>query len=78
MSEPQPPSARAISEEDKSTGYIPGDDDWTRWRNLFAALTGKMSHEGLEQFRIARDIQNEEADCKRCEDSRDYLLKYSE
>lgn len=60
------------------TGYIPGDDTWTQWRNIFSILAGKMTDEGKEQFRIARDIRNEAADCKRCEDQRDYLLQYSE
>ncbi|RHZ58467.1 mitochondrial inner membrane protease ATP23 [Aspergillus thermomutatus] len=36
-----------------------------------------MTDEGKEQFRTARDIRNEAADCKRCEDQRDYLLQYS-
>lgn len=34
--------------------------------------------EGQEQFRLAKDIRNEAADCKRCEDQRDYLLQFSE
>ncbi|PYH41877.1 mitochondrial inner membrane protease ATP23 [Aspergillus saccharolyticus JOP 1030-1] len=58
-------------------GFIPGDDTWTQWRNIFAILTGKMTDEGKEQFRIARDVRNETVDCKRCEDQRDYLLEFS-
>nr|Q4X261.2 RecName: Full=Mitochondrial inner membrane protease atp23 [Aspergillus fumigatus Af293] len=76
MSDSQPcstPSTRGKSD----SGYIPGDDTWTQWRNIFAILTGQMTDEGKEQFRIARDIRNEAADCKRCEDQRDYLLQYS-
>ena len=61
----------------KLTGYIPGDDAWTRWRNWFSILAGKMDQEGLEQYVCARDIRMEEADCKRCEKQRDYLLQYS-
>ncbi|EAL93054.1 mitochondrial inner membrane protease ATP23 [Aspergillus fumigatus Af293] len=75
MSDSQPcstPSTRGKSD----SGYIPGDDTWTQWRNIFAILTGQMTDEGKEQFRIARDIRNEAADCKRCEDQRDYLLQY--
>lgn len=37
-----------------------------------------MTPEGQEQFRLAKDIRNEAADCKRCEDQRDYLLQFSE
>lgn len=36
-----------------------------------------MSPDGIEQFRVARDIRNEAADCKRCDDQRDFLLQYS-
>ncbi|KAL1976452.1 hypothetical protein VTN31DRAFT_2734 [Thermomyces dupontii] len=59
------------------TGYLPGDDAWTHYRNVFRILTGRMTEEGKEQFRIARDIRMEEKDCKRCEKQRDYLLQYS-
>lgn len=62
----------------QDTGYIPGDDTWTQWRNIFSILAGRMTDEGKEQFRVARDIRNEVADCKRCEDQRDYLLQFSE
>ncbi|KAL1958094.1 hypothetical protein VTO42DRAFT_5134 [Malbranchea cinnamomea] len=61
----------------KDTGYTPGDDFVTQCRNLFSYLSGKMTEEGKEQWRIARDIQNEAEDCKRCEKQRDYLLQYS-
>lgn len=37
-----------------------------------------MSLEGQHQYRRARDDRMEKKDCKRCEDSRDYLLAYSE
>lgn len=69
-----------MSDSDRSTGdtgYIAGDDSWTQWRNIFAILTGNMTAEGIDKFRVARDIRNEAADCKRCEDQRDYLLQYS-
>jgi inner membrane protease ATP23 len=59
------------------TGYTPGDDFSTQWRNIFSILTGRMTPEGQEQFRLAKDIRNEAADCKRCEDQRDYLLQFS-
>lgn len=62
----------------KDTGYTPGDDFSTQWRNIFSILTGRMTPEGQEQFRLAKDIRNEAADCKRCEDQRDYLLQFSE
>lgn len=61
----------------KDTGFTPGDDTWTQMKNMFSILTGNMTEEGKEQFLLARDIRNEESDCKRCEDQRDYLIKYS-
>lgn len=63
--------------ESKDTGFIPGDDGWTRWRNTFTLLTGGMSPEGKQQYRKARDDHNEETDIARCEKYRDYLLSYS-
>ena len=78
MSESQSTGATAPSTEKADTGFVPGDDTWTQFRNIYSILTGKMSPEGIEQFRVARDIRNETADCKRCEDQRDYLLQYSE
>lgn len=66
------------NETSKNSGFIPGDDTWTQWRNIFAILTDRMTDEGKEQFRIARDTRNEAGDCKRCEDQRDYLLQFSE
>ena len=62
----------------KDTGYVPGDDRLTRWRNWFSFLTGNMSEQGKELYWIARDQRMEMADCKRCETQRDYLLQHSE
>lgn len=78
MSDSQSPGATASSNGKPDTGFIPGDDTWAQFRNIYRILTGKMSSEGIEQFRVARDIRNETADCKRCDEQRDYLLQYSE
>ncbi|KAI9702506.1 MAG: Mitochondrial inner membrane protease atp23 [Candelina mexicana] len=59
------------------TGYYPGGDSWSRWRNIFGILSGHMTDEGKQQYKLAKDIQNEAADVKRCEKYRDYLFKYS-
>ena len=61
----------------EKTGYTPGEDSTTRWRNWFSLLMGQMTDEGKEQYRYDRDTRFEEEDCKRCEKHRDYLLKYS-
>jgi inner membrane protease ATP23 len=78
MAGSQPSGVNPTPEPSKDTGYVPSDDAWTQWRNIFSILSGKMTDEGKEQYRLARDIRNEAADCKRCEDQRDYLLQYSE
>lgn len=86
---PPPPSTSSSSSSTQSpqqttttptttdTGYIPGNDAWTRWRNTFALLTGQLTDEGRAQYRHDRDTLYEEQDCRRCEKDRDYLLKYS-
>ena len=68
---------KSLSPESKETGFTSGDDGYTRWSNWFSLLTGKLTAEGKEQYRIARDDRMEDADCKRCEKQRDYLLQYS-
>lgn len=78
MSNQQASGTQPPQESSKDTGFIPGEDAWTQCRNVFAILTGKMTDAGKEQFRLAKDIRNEAVDCKRCEDQRDFLLKYSE
>ncbi|KAL3488447.1 peptidase M76 family-domain-containing protein [Aspergillus germanicus] len=78
MSDSQSPSGPTPTPENKSdTGFQPGDDTFTHWRNIFAILMGRMTDEGKEQFRVARDLRNETEDCKRCETQRDYLFQYS-
>ncbi|KAF2455122.1 mitochondrial inner membrane protease atp23 [Lineolata rhizophorae] len=47
------------------------------WRKYFELITGQASKEDISKYRMARDILNEERDCKRCEADRDWLLQYS-
>ena len=63
--------------ESKDTGFAPGDDGWTRWRNTFALMMGRLSPEGEKQYLKARDDRMEETDCKNCEKWRDHCLSYS-
>jgi hypothetical protein len=77
MAESSSAGSDSGSQQSNGTGHLPGDDTWTRWRNIFSIMTGRMSDEGKEQYRVARDSRNEASDCQRCEDQRDYLLKYS-
>ena len=45
--------------------------------NYFRILSGQVTPEGQHHYREWRYRQNEARDCKRCEDARDYLLRYS-
>lgn len=65
------------TDQKNDTGYVPGDDLFTRCRNYFVGITGGMTEEGIKQYRIDRDIRNEDKDCRRCEEQRDYILQYS-
>ena len=71
-------ASRGASNADREhSGQVPGDESYTRWRSWFSLLTGRMNERDLEQYRRDRDTRMEEADCKRCETYRDYLLQYS-
>lgn len=62
---------------DADTGYTFTDDHWIRFRNTWKYFTGGLTAEGERQYQQGRDLRYEKADCKRCEDTRDYLLQYS-
>lgn len=78
MSESSSPSQSQAPSGLQDNGFTPGDGFFTQVKNILNIVTGRMTEEGKEQFRIARDDRNEEADIKRCEEQRDYLLNYSE
>lgn len=65
------------SVEPRDTGYSPGDDRATRWRNTFNLLLGRMTDEGRAQYKKGRDDRYEKQDCERCEKYRDYMFAYS-
>lgn len=75
MSDAAEPSKKP---DPKKKEYIPGDDGFTRWRNTFNLLLGRLSDEGVAQYIKKRDDRLEEEDCKRCENHRDWLLQYSQ
>lgn len=62
----------------KKAEYIPGDDGFTRWRNTFNLVLGRLSDEGVAQYLEKRDDRMQQHDCARCEKFRDSLLQYSE
>ena len=69
--EPSKPS------DPKDTGYTPGDDAGTRWRNTLNLLLGRLTDEGRAQYKKGRDDRFEKEDCERCEKYRDNRLKFS-
>lgn len=77
MSDAEPLKPSKLSES-KDTGYTPGNDLSTRWRNTLNLLLGRLTDEGLDQYRKDRDDRYEKQDCARCEKYRDNMLNYSE
>ncbi|CAK7239278.1 MAG: Mitochondrial inner membrane protease atp23 [Sporothrix thermara] len=65
---------RFLENDPKRTGFDP-ETSW--WMNYFRILSGQVTPEGQHHYREWRYRQNEARDCKRCEDARDYLLRYS-
>lgn len=70
------PSSSSISytNNPSETGYDPSEP---AWRKHFAALTGRMTNDGINYFREDLFIKNEAADVKRVEEYRDWLFTYS-
>jgi inner membrane protease ATP23 len=73
-SEPQPRESPSTPQNDPAiTGYEPSGG----WRNYFNILSNRMTDAGKHAFREDAYIRNEERDCKRCDEWKDYLFKYS-
>ncbi|EJT81419.1 metalloprotease ATP23 [Gaeumannomyces tritici R3-111a-1] len=56
------------------TGFDP-KTQW--WVNYFSILSGRMTREGQFHYREWREAENEERDCRRCEEYRDWLFRFS-
>jgi inner membrane protease ATP23 len=71
----EPPKTAPLNpaNDPAKTGYDPN----AKWSNIWNIITGKMSHEGKEEFREAAYIKNEARDCAKCDEWRDYCFKYS-
>ncbi|KAK7940920.1 peptidase M76- ATP23 [Apiospora aurea] len=63
-----------VKNDPARTGFDP-QTKW--WVNYFKILTGQMTPEGQFHYRESRTTANEAADCKRCEDWRDFALQHS-
>jgi inner membrane protease ATP23 len=53
------------------------DPSTSFWLNYFRSITGQMTPEGRFHFREHVYREQEEKDCRRCEDYRDWLLQFS-
>jgi inner membrane protease ATP23 len=53
------------------------DFSFYTWTTLFKSFIGTITPEERRAYLLAKDIKNEEKDCKRCEDQRDWLLQRS-
>ncbi|KAF5026639.1 hypothetical protein F66182_1265 [Fusarium sp. NRRL 66182] len=80
---PSPPAAapnssttasKPVVNDPARTGFNP-EMSW--WLNYTKMITGGMTQEGKFHFREWNDTINEESDCKRCEDYRDWVFTYS-
>jgi len=66
-------NANASTNDSARTGY----DPTAKWSNYWNILTGRMTAEGQHEFREAAYIRNEAADCKKCDEWRDWCFQYS-
>jgi inner membrane protease ATP23 len=79
---PAAPAAGGSSESSSSTtkpgsDFLPSDTLSARFRNFYRMAFGKMSPEGQKRYWEDADQRYSEFDCRRCEEQRDYLLKFS-
>lgn len=60
-----------------ASDFVPSDTYFGRFKNFYRMAIGTMSPEGQEAYWEDADRRYAKIDCKRCEDQRDYLLKFS-
>ncbi|KAI2639705.1 peptidase M76 family-domain-containing protein [Hypomontagnella submonticulosa] len=68
------PLPQLVQNDPARTGFDP-QTAW--WMNYFKLLTGSINREGAFHYREWRYRQNEEQDCKRCEEFRDWAFTHS-
>ncbi|KAI9826338.1 MAG: Mitochondrial inner membrane protease atp23 [Thelocarpon impressellum] len=69
--------ADSHSSKDADGGSRESQEDTYTWQNWFRILGGRMSEDGMQQFKLDKDARNEAVDCKRCDEWKEYLFKYS-
>jgi mitochondrial inner membrane protease ATP23 len=57
--------------------FLPSETLTNRFKNFYRMATGRMSSEGQKQYWEDADERYSRIDCARCEQHRDYLLRYS-
>lgn len=57
--------------------FLPSDTLTNRFKNFYRMATGSMSAAGQKRYWADADARYSAIDCRRCEEQRDYLLKYS-
>ncbi|KAH7041168.1 peptidase M76 family-domain-containing protein [Microdochium trichocladiopsis] len=70
----QPAFPKILKNDPARTGFDP-KTSW--WINYFKILTGSVTPEGQFHYRESRYRANEEKDCKRCDEFRDWAFNYS-
>lgn len=71
---PSPPGEDPFTNDPSLSGYDPSAP---AWRQLFSAVTGKMTYNGLERYREARYASTEARDVSRANEWRDWNFTYS-
>ena len=72
------PSNAIPTSSTQGAAFVPTTDKFTtRCLNFFNMATKRMSPEGQRQYWADTDRRYEEVDCKRCEDQKEFLMKYS-
>ncbi len=74
--QPAPPAATTTN-TNPGSDFLPSETLSARFKNFYRMATGKMSPEGQKRYWEDADQRYSEFDCRRCEQQRDYLLKFS-
>lgn len=74
-------AAKAAAEKENPFVNVPAisgyDPSAPNWRNLFNAVTGNMTTNGIERYREQIYAEKEAADIKKCNEWRDWNFTYS-
>jgi len=60
-----------------ASSTTPIDTTFYTWSTFFRAITGSANDNEMRQYIHTRSVLNEKADCRKCEQWRDWLFQYS-